>query len=115
MMTLVAVAALASLAASRLWRDSPSPGQRAVVLIASLVAGAFGLGAMRRPWVFLGPLIVLWVVTPTVDHPSFDVWNLSVGGCFLGWIIGTPAGWISRWITRAGESVPVASEPPEPP
>jgi hypothetical protein len=112
-MAAVAVAALTSLAA-KIYREYPSTEKRVVILVASVVAGAYGLGAMRRPLVFLVPLLVVWVATPAVDHPSFSIFNISVGGCVVGWIIGAPAGWISRCLKRAGNSYPVASEPPKP-
>ena len=113
-LTLAVVAALAWLAVSKIYRDYPSTDKRIVVVVASVVSGTFGLGAMRRPLVFLAPLLVIWVVMPSVDHPSFNVLNISVGGCFLGWMIGAPVGWISRHLPREGNSLPVASDPPEP-
>jgi hypothetical protein len=113
-MASVAVAALVSLAVSSPYRHDGITDKRVVIPVASIVAAVYGLGAMRRPLMFLLPLLVVWVATPQVDHPALDVVNVSAGGCFLGWIIGAPAGWISRRITRTGDSVRVDSEPPEP-
>ena len=96
LMSVVAVAALASLAASGVCRNYPSTEQRAVFLTGSVVAGAFGLGATRRPLVSLALLLMIWVAVPSVDHPGIDVLSMTSGGCYLGWIIGAPAGWISR-------------------
>src|SRR5690242_19329622 len=109
MMTWVAIAAFASLAISTIGREGSSNGERAVAVVASVVAGAYGVGAMRRPWVFLFPLIVVWLL-PTVQDASLDVFTASVLGCFVGWIIGAPAGWISRWLTGADKSVASSSE-----
>jgi hypothetical protein len=113
-MVSVAVAGLASLAALGVCREYASTDERIVILVASVVAGAFGLGAMRRPLVFLAPLLVVWLITPSVDHPGIDVINLSAGGCFLGWIIGAPVGCLSRYLMRPGNAIPGASEPSKP-
>ncbi len=114
MMVAVAVAALVSLVASNPDRHDGIDDKRVVIPIASAVAAAYGIGAMRRPVLFLMPLLAVWIATPQVDHPTRDVINVSAGGCFLGWIIGGPAGWISRHLARAGNSLPIALEPPEP-
>jgi hypothetical protein len=68
---------------------------------------------MRRPLLFLAPLIAVWIITPQVDHPTQDVINVSASGCFLGWIIGAPTGWISRRLARRRGSSSGGSEPPE--
>ncbi len=98
-MALVAVAALVALVASNPGRHDGITDQRVVVPVAS-VAAAYGLGAMRRPLVFLAPLIAVWITTHAVDHPTPDLINGSATGCFLGWIIGAPSGWISRRFTK---------------
>jgi hypothetical protein len=98
-MAWVAVAALVSLAATNPDRHDGITDRRVVVPVASVVAAVYGVGAMRRPLAFLWPLVAVWIATPRVDHPHPDVVNLSAGGCFLGWIIGAPAGWISRRFT----------------
>jgi hypothetical protein len=110
-MTAVAVAAIASLAAAKVCRDFPYPDQRGAILVASVVAGAAGVVAVRRPWAMFALPFVIWVAMPTVDHPGVDVLYLSARGCFLGWIIGAPAGWISRLLTRPRSSLPVVSRP----
>src|SRR5262249_33679616 len=70
--------------------------------VACVVAAVYGVGAMRRPLMSLLPLLVVWIVTPVVDHPQPDVINVSAAGCFLAWIIGAPAGWVSRHVTGRG-------------
>jgi hypothetical protein len=105
-MEAVAVAALICLVISNPYRHDGITDRRILVPVAAGVAAVYGIGAMRRPWMFLWPLIVVWVVTPQVDHPRLDMINLSAAGCFLGWIIGAPAGWISRCLTRTGDSAP---------
>jgi hypothetical protein len=100
-MTAVAVTALVTLVASNPYRHRGITDRRVVIPVASAVAAGYGLGAMRRPVVFLLPLLAVWIATPQVDHPTPDIINVSAGGCFLGWIIGAPAGWISRHFARA--------------
>jgi hypothetical protein len=102
LMVIVTVAALVSLVASNPYRHSGTTDDRVVIPVASVVAAAYGLGSMRRPLVFLAPLLAVWIATtPQVDHPTPDVINVSASGCFLGWIIGAPAGWISRRLRSA--------------
>ena len=113
-MAVVAVAALVSLVASNPYRHDGITDKRIIIPVASVVAAVYGLGAMRRPLLFLLPLLAVWIATPQVDHPTIDVINVSAGGCFLGWMIGAPAGWISRFLTRASKSLPVALEPQSP-
>jgi peptidoglycan/LPS O-acetylase OafA/YrhL len=108
----VAIAALVSLVASHPYRQDGITDKRVVIPIASVVAAAYGLGSMSRPLAFLAPLLVAWIVTPQVDHPRPDFINVSAGGCALGWIIGAPAGWISRCLTRPSNSPPSLPSPP---
>ena len=107
-MAAVAVAALVSLVASNAERPDGITDERVVLPVASVVAALYGLGAMRRPLRFLAPLLAVWIITPQVDHRKSVVINLSAEGCFLGWFIGAPTGWISRRITRASHSLPAA-------
>lgn len=95
-MTAVAIAAFVSLIASNPYRHNGVTDKRVVIPVASFVAAIYGIGAMRHPFVFLAPLLAAWILTPQVDHPSFDIINVSAIGCFLGWLIGVPAGWISK-------------------
>jgi hypothetical protein len=111
-MVVVAVTALVSLVASNPYRHDGITDKRVVIPVASVVAAVYGVGAMRRPLVFLLPLLVVWIA-PQVDHPHPDVVNVSAAGCFLGWIIGAPSGWISRCLTRRGNSLPGGAEQPE--
>ncbi len=110
-MAAVEGAALVSLVASNAERPNGITDKRVVLPVASVVAALYGLGAMHRPLRFLSPLLAVWIITPQVDHPKSDVINLSEG-CFLGWFIGAPTGWISRRLTRASHSLPAASETP---
>ena len=110
-MAAVAVSALASLAAANVCREIPGIEQRLTVLVASVIAAAYGLGSMRRPFVFLAPLPLVWVAMQMVDHPGFSVFKMSLESCFLGWIIGAPVGFGSRWFLGAGNTLPVGSEP----
>jgi hypothetical protein len=107
MMVVVVVAAFVSLVASNPYRHDGITDKRVVIPVASIVAAVYGLGAIRRPLVFLFPLLVAWIATPVVDHPDLDVINVSAVGCYLGWVFGAPVGWISR-------GLPVSSEPPKP-
>jgi hypothetical protein len=100
MIVAVAVAALVLLVASNSYRHDGITDKRVVIPVASVVAAVYGLGAMRRPLMFLLPLLAVWIATPQVDHPVHDVINISAGSCFLGWIIGSPVGWMSRRLTR---------------
>jgi hypothetical protein len=99
-MTAVAVAALVSLVASNPYRHDEITDKRAVIPIASVIAAVYGLGSMQRPLTFLLPLLAMWIATPQVDHPTPDVVNVSAVGCFVGWLVGAPAGWVCRRRTR---------------
>ncbi len=114
LMVAVAIVALISLVASNPERHDGITDKRVVTPVASVVAAAYGFGAMRRPLVFLLPLLAILSVTSQVDHPTPDVINISAAGCFLGWLIGAPVGWISRRLTRAGYPFSASIEPPEP-
>jgi hypothetical protein len=113
-MAAVAVAALVSLVASNPYRHDGITDKRVVIPVASIVAAVYGLGAMRRPLMFLFPLIVALIAPPQVDHYRPDVINISAASCFLGWIIGAPAGWLSRSLARPANSLPVTTEPIDP-
>jgi hypothetical protein len=101
-MVVVAATALVSLVASNPYRDDGVTDKRVVIPVASVVAAVYGVGAMRRPLMFLLPLLVVWIVTPGVDHPPLDVINASAAGCYIAWIIGAPVGWMSRHIAGRG-------------
>lgn len=103
-MAVVAVAALVSLVATNPYRHDGITDKRVVIPVASVAAAVYGVGAMRRPLLFLLPLLAAWMATPGVDHPPHDVINVSAAGCFVGWLIGAPAGWISRCLRGAGNT-----------
>ena len=113
MMVAVAVAALVLLVASNDDRHDGITDKRMVIPVACVVAAVYGLGAMRRPLMFLLPLIAVWIVTPQVDHPTHDVINTSAAGCFIGWMIGAPAGWMSRRFTGHQQDEPIAGSTPQ--
>lgn len=101
LMALVAVVALIVLVVSNAYRHDGITDKRVVIPLASVVAAGYGVGSMRRPLVFLAPLLVIWIVTPQVDHPHLDVINVSAGGCFVAWFIGAPVGWFARCFSLA--------------
>ena len=107
-MVAVSIAALVSLVASNPYRHDGITDKRVVIPIASAVAADYGLAAIRRPLVSLLPLLAAWIATPQVDHLRPDVINVSAGGCFIGWVIGASAGWISRRLTREERTEPLA-------
>jgi histidine triad (HIT) family protein len=91
----VAGAALLFMEATKVYRHPSGFQERLEVLSTAAVAGAFGVGSMRRPWVFFIVLIVFWALSPKIDHglqPSDPL--------FLGWIIGAPVGWAVRYFNR---------------
>ena len=105
-MAAVAVSALASLAAAKVCRQFPGIEQRLTVLVASVIAAAYGLGSMRRPWAFLVLLPMVWAATVgRVDHPGL-FFTVLFEGCFLGWTIGAPVALGSRWFLGAGNTLP---------
>jgi hypothetical protein len=106
MMMVVAVTALVALVASNPDRHNGITDKRVVIPVASAVAAVYGVWAMRRPVVSLLPLLAVWIATPTVDHPAPDLINSSARCCFLGWVIGAPAGWLTRGSAIVGESGP---------
>jgi hypothetical protein len=99
LMVAVAISALVSLAVSKVCRDYPNTYMRAFILLLAVCAAAFGVGAVRKPWHFLCPILVAWVVMPSVDHPG-DPYSMIAGSCIWGWLIGAPIGWISRRISE---------------
>jgi hypothetical protein len=93
------VGAIASVLALELWQPFPLLGTEVDVVVGAVVSGAIGVGAVRRPWVFLAIALVVWAAAPVI-HDGFNAVTLSSSGCVLGWMIGAPAGWISRSVTR---------------
>ena len=114
LMVVVVVVALTSLVASNPYRHDGIRDNRIVIPVASIIAVAYGLGAMRRPKMFLVPLIAAWIATPTVFDRSPDLIDACAMGCYLGWIIGVPAGWLSGFFGKLDTRNSVAPDPPEP-
>jgi hypothetical protein len=110
LMVAVSVAVLVFLAKGLAgWHDGITD-KRVVIPVAAVVASVYGAGSMRRPLMFLWPLVV-WVACPeAVDHPSPDLINGVAAGCFVAWIIGAPAGWIARRINRPVKPDPLPLE-----
>ncbi len=109
LMIVVGLAALASLAAVQVCREFHGTEQRLAVLVASIAAAVYGVGSMRRPLAFFLPLVVAWMALPRVDHPGFNIFNITIGGCFLGWIVGAPFGLNSRRPLTEEDPVPADS------
>jgi hypothetical protein len=84
--------------------------QPIVIAIVACVATVFGLGAMRRPWFFLGVIVVLWVASPKVFDS--DVHELYEGGYQLAWLMGAPAGWVLRRMRQPSFGDAVSRELP---
>lgn len=78
------------------------------VVVCFMVSGAFGVGAVRRPWVFLGVAFLFWEVTPVIHHGANAV-TMSAAGCILAWLIGAPAGWVARSVTQGRRPHPTES------
>lgn len=111
MMVAVAITALVSLVASNPYRRDGISDGSVIIPVASIISAVYGFGAMRQPLPLLLPLLAASIFTPEADHPQLDVINVSAGGCFLGWAIGAPAGWMARRRRKAGEWF---RDPPEP-
>jgi hypothetical protein len=79
-MVAVAVIALITLVVSSQDRHDGITDKRVVIPVASVVAAVYGVRAMRRPLMFLLPLLIVWIATSAVDHPNRDVIN-QCGGC----------------------------------
>ncbi len=82
------------------------------VAVSAVVAGLFGLGAMRHPWFFLAVVIVLRLGFPDVSDSSAH--SMFVGSYVLGWAFGAPAGWIIRSLADDGSALPADPAPSEP-
>ena len=67
----------------------------AVYIVASAVAaGAFALGGMRHPWIFLAVVLLLQIALPTVnDSSAHDLFTGCLAG---GWLLGAISGWALR-------------------
>jgi hypothetical protein len=101
----VALPIVSVLALELFWPPFSSGGGVIDVVVAAVVSVAFALGAVRRPWVFLAVALVVWAFAPVTYH-GFDAVTLSAQGCVLAWMVGAPAGWISRSMTKARKPSP---------
>ena len=99
MMAAVAVAAVVCLVASNAYRHDGITDKRVVILRVGRCCRLRHRGNAQTPDVS-ATLARGLDPTPEVDHPIHDVINVSAGSCFLGWIIGAPAGWMSRRFTE---------------
>ena len=98
-MAVAGVVPIVSVLTLELWQPFP-PGSGVIdVVVGAVVSGAFAVGAVRRPWVFLTIALVVWAGAP-VMHDGFNAVTLSAQGCVLAWMVGAPAGWISRSMTK---------------
>jgi hypothetical protein len=114
LMIAVGAAALIALVATSHEPRDEITDKRVVIPITCVIGAVYGVGAMRRPVQFLAPLLVVWIVSPTVDHPSQDVVSASHLACIVAWAVGAPIGWICREGTNTVESVQVEDEPRDP-
>lgn len=80
-------------------------GSEVDVVVSVVVSGAFGVGAARRPWLFLAIALVVWAGAPVMHH-GFNAVTLSAQGCLLAWMVGAPAGWVSRHVPIGGKRSP---------
>jgi hypothetical protein len=67
---------------------------RVALPVTSVVASAWGVGAMRRPLLLLLPTLAMLKMTTVKLHGEPDVIYIFVTGCVVGWIVGAPAGLI---------------------
>jgi hypothetical protein len=104
LMLWVAIAAIGSLIVSELAEPIRPHNKTVDILVGLAVSAAFGVGAVRHPLIFLAIGLVVWKCTLAVDHPSVNAATLSVGGSFIAWLIGAPAGYCSRRHKRHGNS-----------
>jgi hypothetical protein len=80
------------------WHFFP-PGGPPDIVAAAIASAAFGVGAARRPWLFLALALLVYATAPVV-HDGFNAASLSAGACILAWLIGAPAGWVSRRLAK---------------
>lgn len=62
---------------------------------AAVLLAALGLGALRRPWVFLAVAILLWITAPVIFH-GFNTPSLVGRFSWFAWGVGAVAGPLSR-------------------
>jgi hypothetical protein len=100
----VVIAAIASLIVLELGEPALPQNKTVDILVGLAVSAAFGVGAVRRPLIFLAIGLVVWNCAPAVDHPSVNAATLSLGGSMIAWLIGAPAGYFSRRLKWRGDS-----------
>lgn len=99
LMATAVVVPIASLLVLELWQPFSPGGKGVDIVVGAVVSGAFGVGAVRRPWVFLAVALMVWAGAPVMHH-GFNALTLSAQGCVLAWMVGAPAGWVSRIVTK---------------
>lgn len=65
------------------------------LVAAPVLLATLGLGAMRRPWVFLALAILLWITAPVIFH-AFNTPSLVGQFSWMAWVVGATAGYLSR-------------------
>jgi hypothetical protein len=100
----VVIAAIASLLVLELGEPALPQNKTVDILVGLAVSAAFGVGAVRRPLIFLAIGLVVWNCAPAIDHPSVNAATLSLGGSMIAWLIGAPAGYFSKRLKRRGDS-----------
>ena len=112
-MVAVAVAAPAAMVAGWTWDRCRQSGQTFEVLVAVVMGGAVGLGAMRHPWVFLPIAIVIGSI-PHYAGRGFNTEAAVEYGLIAGAFIGAPVGLLSRFVKRLRASPSETPPPSEP-
>ena len=101
----VVVVLIASVVVLELWQPFPPRSEVVDVVVGAMVSGAFGVGAVRRSWIFLAVALLVWAGAPVIHH-GFNAVTLSAQGCVLAWMVGAPAGWVSRSVTKGRRPTP---------
>jgi len=69
--------------------------QVAQVFILAIFACPFGLASMRFPLLTLGVLVAANMIEPNL-YGCCNPMSIPASSCTVGWLVGAPAGWISR-------------------
>lgn len=73
------------------------------LVAAAVLLAALGLGAMRRPWIFLATAILLWIIAPVISH-GFNTPSLVGQFSLVAWVLGGVGGWASRLSVQGKET-----------